>query len=171
MKYLPDIYKKNIFDINYDKLKKKDIKCLIFDLDNTLVLIDNDKVDDKVKELITKLKKNFIIIIVSNSPFKRVSVFGMDLGVDYYFSALKPTIRTLKKIKSKYNLESKNIAIIGDQFITDMGYGYKGHITKIFVDPLAKKDLKITNFNRYLEEKIMNKYSKNNLFKKGKYYE
>ena len=25
MKYLPDIYKKNIFDINYDKLKKKDI--------------------------------------------------------------------------------------------------------------------------------------------------
>ena len=36
MKYLPDIYKKNIFDINYNKLKKKDIKCLIFDLDNTL---------------------------------------------------------------------------------------------------------------------------------------
>lgn len=39
MKYLPDMYKKNIFDINYDKLKKKGIKCLIFDLDNTLALI------------------------------------------------------------------------------------------------------------------------------------
>ena len=59
MKYLPDIYKKNIFDINYDKLKKKDIKCLIFDLDNTLAFIDSTKVEDKVKELITKLKKDF----------------------------------------------------------------------------------------------------------------
>ena len=171
MKYLPDIYKKNIFDINYLKLKDKGIKCLIFDLDNTLALIDSTKVEDKVKELIAKLKKDFLIIIVSNSPKKRVSLFGKDLGVDYYPFALKPTIRTLKKIKSKYKLESSSIAIIGDQFITDMGYGYKGKITKIYVDPLATKDLKITNINRYLEDKIMSKYNKNNLFKKGNYYE
>lgn len=171
MKYLPDMYKKNIFDINYLKLKDKGIKCLIFDLDNTLALIDSTKVEDKVKELIAKLKKDFLIIIVSNSPKKRVSLFGNDLGVDYYPFALKPNIRTLKKIKSKYKLESSSIAIIGDQFITDMGYGYKGKITKIYVDPLATKDLKITNINRYLEDKIMNKYNKNNLFKKGNYYE
>lgn len=170
-KYLPDIYRKNIFDINYNKLKKKGIKCLIFDLDNTLALIDSVKVDVKVKELITKLKEDFLVVIVSNSPKKRVLKFSSDLEVDSYPFALKPTIRTLKKIKSKYNLESKSIAIIGDQFITDMGYGYKGKITKIFVDPLATKDLKITNVNRYLEEKIMNKYDKNNLFKKGNYYE
>ena len=171
MKYLPDMYKKNIFDINYLKLKDKGIKCLIFDLDNTLALIDSTKVEDKAKELIAKLKKDFLIIIVSNSPKKRVSLFGKDLDVDYYPFALKPNIRTLKKIKSKYKLESSSIAIIGDQFITDMGYGYKGKITKIYVDPLATKDLKITNINRYLEDKIMNKYNKNNLFKKGNYYE
>ena len=170
MKYLPDIYKKNIFDINYDKLRKKDIKCLIFDLDNTLALIDSNKVDEEVRKLIKKLKKDFLVIIVSNSPKKRVSIFGKDLDVDYYPFALKPNIRTLKKIKAKYNLESSSIAIIGDQFITDMGYGYKGKITKIFVDPLAVKDLKITNINRYIEDKIMTKYSKDNLFKKGKYY-
>lgn len=171
MKYLPDIYKKNIFAINYDKLKKKGIKCLIFDLDNTLALIDSTKVESSVQELINKLKKAFLVVIVSNSPKKRVSTFGKDLKVDFYPFALKPTIRTLKKIKAKYNLESKQIAIIGDQFITDMAYGYKGKITKIFVDPLAVKDLKITNINRYLEEKIMAKYNKNNLFKKGNYYE
>ena len=171
MKYLPDIYKKNIFAINYDKLKKKGIKCLIFDLDNTLALIDSTKVESSVKDLINKLKKAFLVVIVSNSPKKRVSTFGKDLKVDFYSFALKPTIRTLKKIKSKYTLESKQIAIIGDQFITDMAYGYKGKITKIFVDPLAIKDLKITNINRYLEEKIMAKYNKNNLFKKGNYYE
>ena len=58
MKYLPDIYKKNIFDINYKKLKDKGIKCLIFDLDNTLTKIDSLEVDKKTLELITKLKTN-----------------------------------------------------------------------------------------------------------------
>ena len=100
-KYLPDIYRKNIFDINYNKLKKKGIKCLIFDLDNTLALIDSVKVDVKVKELITKLKEDFLVVIVSNSPKKRVLKFSSDLEVDSYPFALKPTIRTLKKIKSK----------------------------------------------------------------------
>ena len=170
-KYLPAIYKKSIFDIDYDKLKKNNIKCLIFDLDNTLALIDSTKVESKVKKLITKLKKDFLVIIVSNSPKKRVLSFSNDLGIDAYYFALKPSIRTLKKIKNKYKLESKEIAIIGDQFITDMGYGYKGNITKIFVDCLSNKDLKITNINRYLEKKIMDKYTKNNLFKKGNYYD
>ena len=170
-KYLPDIYKKNIFCIDYKKLKKRNIKCLIFDLDNTLALIDQNKVDVKVKELITELKKSFLVILVSNSPKKRVFSFSNDLEIDSYPFALKPSIRTLKKIKAKYNLESSDIAIIGDQFITDMGYGYKGKITKIFVDCLSNNDLKITNINRFLEKRIMDKYTKDNLFKKGSYYD
>ena len=36
-KFIPDMYQKNIYDINYDLLKKKGIKCLLFDLDNTIV--------------------------------------------------------------------------------------------------------------------------------------
>ncbi len=171
MKYLPDIYKRNIFDINYKKLKDEDIKCLIFDLDNTLVKIDSIEVDKKTIELITKLKKDFIVLIVSNSPKKRVKIFLDKLDIDGYPFALKPSIRSLKKIKDKYNLSNKNIAIIGDQFITDMGYGYKGKIKKIFVDPIAIKDLKITNINRFFENKIMSKYNKLNKFRKGKYYE
>ena len=171
MKYLPDIYKRNIFDINYKKLKDAGIKCLIFDLDNTLAKIDSVDIDNKTKELIERLKKEFIILIVSNSPKKRVKVFLDILDIDGYYFALKPSIRSLKRIKDKYNLSNKNIAIIGDQFITDMKYGYKGKIKKIFVDPIAVKDLKITNINRFLENIIIKKYSKLNKFKKGEYYE
>ena len=58
MAYLkPDIYKKNIFDIDYKKLCKQGISCLIFDLDNTLALIDEKKCPDKVKKLIRCIKK------------------------------------------------------------------------------------------------------------------
>ena len=35
MNMIPDMYQKDIFHINYKKLKKSGITCLIFDLDNT----------------------------------------------------------------------------------------------------------------------------------------
>ena len=101
MKYLPDIYKRNIFDINYKKLKDEGIKCLIFDLDNTLAKIDSADIDNKTKELIERLKKEFIILIVSNSPKKRVKVFLDILDIDGYYFALKPSIMSLKRIKDK----------------------------------------------------------------------
>ena len=53
-KYIPSMYKKSIFDINYDKLKSIGIKCLIFDLDNTIALIDTKLIPEEVKTLFIK---------------------------------------------------------------------------------------------------------------------
>ena len=47
-KYIPNMYKKNILDINYEKLKEIGIKCLIFDLDNTIALIDENDIPKNV---------------------------------------------------------------------------------------------------------------------------
>ena len=55
--FYPDIYAKNIFEIDYEKLKSKGIKCLVFDLDNTLVPVKSSVADEKVKALFTTLKK------------------------------------------------------------------------------------------------------------------
>ena len=63
------MYKKNIFDIDYDKLKKNGIKCLVFDLDNTLGLIDEEKCPKEAKKLLKKLKKDFTIFISYNTFF------------------------------------------------------------------------------------------------------
>ena len=40
----------------------------------------------------------------------------------------------------------------------------------ILVDPLGKKDLKITGLNRAIETKIIKYYNKRGLFERGKYY-
>ena len=41
----------------------------------------------------------------------------------------------------------------------------------ILVDPLGKKDLKITSLNRFIERKILKYYEKKQIMKKGEYYE
>ena len=72
-KFCPKIYQKNIYSINYQKLKKEGIKCLLFDLDNTCIPYKNNKMPKKIKDLFDKLvKMNFKVIIFSNSPKRRL---------------------------------------------------------------------------------------------------
>ena len=49
--YVPDLYKKSIYDINYKKLKQSGIKCLLFDLDNTLIPYNEKLPTKKIKDL------------------------------------------------------------------------------------------------------------------------
>lgn len=168
--FRPNIYKKTIFDINYSLLKEKGIKCLIFDLDNTLGLISHKSCPDNTKKLIKELQKDFIVVINSNNTKKRLKPYLEELGIDGVAWGLKPSIKGLIIIKSKYKLKKKEMCIIGDQIVTDVLAGKRFHIKTILVDPMGEKDLKITGLNRKLEKKIIKYYEKNGVFERGKYY-
>ena len=171
MAYLkPDIYKQSIFDIYYKKLLKSNIKCLVFDLDNTLGLIDEEYCPDKTKKLIKKLKKDFLVIIISNNTEKRIAKYKNELELDAVSFAMKPLTVGLGKIKRRYNLEKNEMLMIGDQIVTDVLAGNRFKIMTILVDPLGEKDLKITGLNRLIENKIVKYYEKRDLFERGKYY-
>ena len=49
--FIPDIYAKDIFSVDYKKLKKDGIKCVLFDLDNTLAPLSQKEPSKDVKEL------------------------------------------------------------------------------------------------------------------------
>lgn len=168
--FKPDIYKKTIFDIDYKSLKDNGIKCLVFDLDNTLGLISHKNCPTDTKQLIKKLQKDFKIIISSNNTTKRLKPYLEELGIDGVSWSMKPSIRSLLVIKNRYKLCKKEMCIIGDQIVTDILAGKRFHIKTILVDPLGNKDLKITGLNRTIENRIMKKYEKRGLFKRGKYY-
>lgn len=170
-KYIPNMYKKNVMDIDYSKLKKLGITCLIFDLDNTIALIDEEDIPDKIKKLFTDLKKDFQIIIVSNNVKKRIKRFCEPFKVSYISFAMKPFTFCFNKVLKKNNLTKGQMCIIGDQLMTDVLGGNRFGIYTILVDPLGKKDLKVTTINRYLENRKIKKLSKLNILERGKYYE
>ena len=147
------------------------IRCLIFDLDNTIALIDQKKVDAKTKRLFKDLKKDFRLVIISNSNQKRVEPYSKMLDCDFVASALKPLGYGYRKIKKKYHLKKEEMAMIGDQLVTDIFGGNRMTGCTVLVDPMGKKDLKITTFNRYIERKIFYHFEKTNKMKKGEYYE
>lgn len=169
--FLPNRYHKTIFDINYQSLKKEGIKCIVFDLDNTLGLLSHKSCPDEARKLIQELKKDFIVVISSNNTTKRIKPYLDDLGIDGVSWSLKPSIKGLIKIRRKYHLKKDEMCMIGDQLVTDILSGNRYHIRTILVDPLGEKDLKVTKFNRIVEDRIIRKYQKRGLFERGKYYE
>lgn len=168
--FRPNMYKKNIFEIDYNKLKKQGITCLIFDLDNTLGLIEHEKCPLKTKKLLKKLQKDFLILISSNNTKKRIAPYLKDLGIGGVAFSLKPSTKGLRKIKKHYNLNKKEMVMIGDQIVTDILSGNRYKIMTILVDPLGEKDLRITGLNRKIEARIIKYYKKRGMFERGKYY-
>ncbi len=168
---IPDMYKQSIFDINYPLLKEKGIRCLIFDLDNTLALYDDKECPEKVIQLVEELKKDFKVLIISNNVKKRIEPYEKALGVDSISFALKPLTKGLRQVIKKHKLKKEEMVMIGDQIPTDILSGKRFKIMTILVEPLAKKDLKITSLNRLFEKRIIKHYEKKGVFKKGEYYE
>ncbi len=170
--FIPDIYQKSIYTIDYSKLLSRGIKCILFDLDNTLVPAKTNDLTEKTKELIVSLKqKGFKVVIFSNSPKTRVKKFAEALNVDFISFALKPFTGKLKKFIHSSGYKLNEIANVGDQMYTDILCGNAVGITTILVNPSSNKNYFTGKIFRYLEIKKMKKLRNKNLFCKGRYYD
>lgn len=156
----PDFYYKNIYEIPYEKLKKRNIKCLLFDLDNTCIGYKEKEPTKKLTDLFNKLKKiGFEIIIFSNARKKRLEPFKKLPVICHPFSK-KPLLVSFKKVMKKYLYQKEEICIIGDQLFTDVLGGNRAGITTCLVNPLTEEDFIITKFFRRQEKRIFNKIKK-----------
>lgn len=169
--YVPDIYQEDIYKINYEILLSRGIKCILFDLDNTLAKIKETLPSEETKKLFENLKKKgFKILIASNSIKTRVKPFAEELKVDYISSCKKPHVDKINEyiIKSKFGLDE--IAIIGDSMIDDVVCGNTIGITTILLDQISKIEFPFARLKRIKEKKIQKKLRDKNLFTKGRYY-
>lgn len=170
--FLPDIYQKSIYSINYKNLKNAGIKVIIFDLDNTIVPISATSPNKKLKDLIEDIKELDIIpIIVSNSKKSRVEPFKDGLMVDAACSAMKPLKKKYKKVMALYDVKNYEVAAVGDQMLTDILGANRVGMLSILVNQISTHDFGRTKINRLFEKIIINYYTKRGVFKKGEYYE
>ncbi len=171
-KFVPDKYFKSIYDINYKLLLQSGIKCLIFDLTNTLEPESVHTPSKKVKDLFEDLKDmGFRVLIVSNTFKRFVTPFKELLCVDSAYLSFKPLKRKYKKIMKIYNLQDNEIACIGDQLFFDIYGANRMNFTSILVNPISTDEFTITKINRKIENLMINHLTKKDLFKRGRYYE
>ncbi len=171
-KFMPDVYQKSIYYINYDKLYKKGIRLLLFDLDNTITPSHVNKPTKRLKKLFDELKdKGFKIVIFSNATKHRIEPFKTELAVDACAFSLKPKKDKYLKVMEKLKVKHSEVAAIGDQLITDIYGANKLDITSVLVNPLTERDYTVTIFNRLIEKIIYSHLAKKDVFIRGNYFD
>lgn len=165
---IPDKYVKNIKEINYQQLLKKGYKNLIFDIDNTIMPVNDIKVTEDLKKFFENLKNDFNICILSNNGEARVNPVKETLHVKGFANAKKPSNYAYNKALELLNSNASNTVMIGDQMLSDIVFANKFKLYSILVEPFKKKyDIK-TGISRILQNIIMKKLS--NKIKRYHYY-
>ena len=168
---IPNMYQKDIYNIDYKKLKRLKKTNLIFDIDNTLLPVDDKNVDDNLKKLFKKLQKDgFNIVIVSNNGLDRVKSPAEKLNAKYLANAKKPKKEAFEKALKILSSEAINTVMIGDQMLSDIKGAKEFGLYTILVDPLTNKHNIQTKTARILQDIMEKKLKKRNKFIKGNYY-
>lgn len=155
-KFLPDEHVENILDIQPEMLKKRGIKGLVTDLDNTLVAWNEPNITPQLIAWFSSLKKAGIsVMIMSNNSEKRVKLFSHPADIPYIFRARKPLPFAFKRAMRIMNVKKDELVVVGDQLMTDVWGGNQVGAHTILVAPIASTDGWATKLNRHLERFIL----------------
>lgn len=157
----PKEYISSVKEIGIDLLKKNHIQGIILDVDNTLINLDR-KMPEGVEEWVAKLKETGIkFCILSNSnKIDKVKSVAEKLEIPFIYFAKKPLKSGFNKAKKVLALQSENIAVVGDQIMTDVIGANRSHMFSILVKPIEEKDYLVTRLKRPLEKIIIHRYMK-----------
>ncbi|MBB6448800.1 hypothetical protein HNR44_000749 [Geomicrobium halophilum] len=155
---VPDQFAESIYDIDLEELRELGIKGVITDLDNTLVEWDRIDPTPELQKWIDDLQnEGWKITIVSNNKKKRVRTFSEPTGVSFIHSAKKPLARAFRRATREMGLKKEEVAVVGDQILTDVLGGNRGGYYTILVVPVSETDGWMTKMNRRIEQRIMRK--------------
>ena len=154
--FLPNRYVQSIFDIKGEELKGAGIRGMVVDLDNTLVPWNVADAPEKVEQwLRTIVRSGIKIVIFSNNNEDRVRNFAEPLQIPYIYRAQKPLQHSFKKVAHMMGISSGQLAVVGDQLLTDMLGGNVFGAYTILVQPIVQSDAIVTKFNRQVEKLVL----------------
>ncbi len=150
---VPCLALNTLYDIKLDELKKRGIRGIIFDLDNTIIPWDSPDLCPEVLIWLNNLGcQDFKLCLVSNNGEKRVRQIAAQCGAPFVAQALKPSRTGFRQAAQVMGLSPGTIAVVGDQLFTDMLGGNRLGMFTIWVKPLASKEFIGTKITRQLEK-------------------
>ena len=155
--FRPSMQVNRIYDIDLVALKKQGIRGLVFDLDNTLTPWHNYAPDQKLIDWFAGIRDAGLkFCILSNSAQAKVEELCPWLdGVPVIGSAAKPGRGGFARACKMLQLQPAELAMVGDQLVTDMLGGNRAGYYTILTQPISDKEFWGTkHFNRRLERLI-----------------
>ena len=156
-RFVPDMVISDISQLKAELLHEKNIKLLLFDIDNTLVLHGKDATKETLSYVKSFKDAGIIPCFISNNSKKRVDKFNENINVFAISNAKKPLKKAYLDIMKKYDMPKENTAILGDQIFSDIWGGNAVGIYTIWVNGEKGKEPFFIKPKRWLENKLMGK--------------
>jgi len=154
--FYPQMYVDGILDIPLDKLRQKNIKAFIMDLDNTITEWNSNELRAEVAAWFRLIQsQGFKACILSNNGEQRIKNVADRLSIPFIHRAAKPRRKSFHLAVELMGAEAEQTAVVGDQVFTDILGGNRAGLYTILVKPLARREFVGTKINRTLEILIL----------------
>ncbi|MGL5512638.1 MAG: YqeG family HAD IIIA-type phosphatase [Sporomusa sp.] len=142
-----------LYDIDLDMLKRRGIRGIILDLDNTIIPWNSPDLCPNMRNWLSQLEGHGLkLCLVSNNKEKRVSQIAAQCGAPFIARALKPFPTGFRQAVNTMALDPVQVAVVGDQLFTDMLGGNRLGLFTIWVKPLTTQEFFGTKITRQLEK-------------------
>lgn len=156
--YKPDYLLEAVYNLDVENLKKRDIRGIMVDLDNTLIAWNNPDGTPELHQWLQAMRTNGIkVIVVSNNKHDRVKRAVAKFDVDFVSRAMKPFAWGINKALVKLNERPDHVIMVGDQLMTDIRAAHRAGVRSILVKQLVESDGWSTKFNRWRERRVWKK--------------
>lgn len=142
-----------LIDIPIQVIANSNVKCVMIDMDNTLLIWHGETIAKAELDWCNEIKKlGVAIVIVSNAINSRTKDIAEQLGVRCVAPAMKPWPFGLLKAAWISKAHRDESLMIGDQIITDKIAAFLAGIKFILVEPLSEVEFGMTKVNRKIEK-------------------
>lgn len=163
MIFYPDYQKKRVYELTPSFLKKIGVQALILDIDNTLTTHDHPVPSDGVAIWLDEMRQAGVgMIVLSNNSAERVKPFADILKLSYISDGGKPLTAGYKRAQKALGVKKEQIAMVGDQLLTDILGGNLYGCKTILVEPIELEPMKFFKFKRKIERLLLKRYRPQN---------
>lgn len=158
--FKPDVYLSSVLQITPNLLTNIKAFAIIVDVDNTIRHYGRTELLSGVLNWVDSMKRCGIRLAIASNNFKKnIKPVANMLDIPYVSFSFKPLPIGLRKAAKILGVDNENIAVVGDQFFTDVIGGKLQGFKTILVEPLSKEKGFFWRFRRNLENIVLHKNS------------
>ena len=148
----PDYNLKNVYEINFEELKKQGIKCIMFDLDSTVMVSKSASFLPKTIEWFNSFLNDFEVAIISNNTKDSYIENASKIApCKVIGKAKKPDTKVMKAYLDSIGVKPSEAVMVGDRPLTDILAGKWLGCKTILVGSINPNENLPTKFVRALE--------------------
>ena len=154
----PDYNLKNIYEIDFEELKQNGVKCLMFDLDSTVMVSKSANFSPETLNWFDTFLKDFEVAIISNNKNDNyIENANRIAPCKVIGRADKPNPKVMKEYLESVSIKPQNAVMIGDRPLTDILAGKLLGTKTILVGSINPNENIPTRFVRALERSVIRK--------------